>query len=61
MTPADIVMIHAVEQHKVDLWRIRTTLLRSEQLTPQVKVILDDALKLAYDVLTDATNKTKYL
>lgn len=61
MTSADIVMIHAVEQHKVDLWRIRTTLLRSEQLTPQVKVILDDALKLAYDVLTDATNKTKDL
>ncbi len=61
MTPADIVMIHEVEQHKVDLWRIRTTLLRSEQLTPQVKVILDDALKLAYDVLTDATNKTKDL
>lgn len=61
MTPADIVMIHEVEQHKVDLWRIRTTLLRSDQLTPQVKVILDDALKLAYDVLTDATNKTKDL
>ncbi len=61
MTPADIVMIHEVEQHKVDLWRIRTTLLRSEQLTPQVKVILDDALKLAYDILTDATNKTKEL
>lgn len=61
MTPADIVMIDAVEQHKVDLWRVRVTLLRSTLCTPQVKVILDDALKLAYDILTDATNKTKDL
>lgn len=61
MTPADIVIIHEVEKHKVDLWRVRTTLLRSTLCTPQVKVILDDALKLAYDILTDATNKTKDL
>ena len=61
MTPADIVAIHEVEQHKVDLWRVRTTLLRSDTLSPRIKVLLDDALKLAYDVLTDATNQTKDL
>lgn len=61
MTPSDIVFIHEVEQTKVHLWRVRMTLCRSEYLTPQVKVILDDALKLAYDVLTDGVNKTEHL
>jgi hypothetical protein len=36
-------------------------LCRSEYLTPQIKVILDDALKLAYDVLTDAVSKSENL
>ena len=61
MTPADIVMTHEVERQKVDLWRVRVALLRSDTLTPQVRIILDDALKLAYDVLTDAVCKTKDL
>lgn len=61
MTPRDIVSIHEVEQTKIHLWRVRTTLCRCDCMTPQIKIILDDALKLAYDVLTDAVNKTEHL
>ena len=61
MTASDIVFIHEVERQKVDLWRVRVTLLRSDTLSPQVRIVLDDALKLAYDVLTDATSQCKDL
>lgn len=61
MTPSDIVYIHEVEKAKVDLWRVRMALCRSDYLTPQLKTILDESLKLAYDVLTDAVNRTKDL
>lgn len=61
MTPSDIIYIHEVKQTKVYLWRVRMALCRSVYLTPQLKVILDDALKLAYDVLTDAVSKSENL
>lgn len=61
MTPSDIIYIHEVEKAKVDLWRVRMALCRTDYLTPQLKVILDDALKLAYDVLTDAVSKSENL